>query len=70
MGYTELIDKSATKAEQQSYLVDGETVAITIRIPCNLRDTAKEIATLRGMSFSAYVRMCMIDRITEDATHG
>lgn len=66
MDFTSLVDAGATKAEQQTYLVDGKTVAVTMRIPSNLRDTLKEMATLRGMSFSAYVRMCMIDRITGD----
>lgn len=68
MGFCELIDSGATKSAQQSFLADGETVAVTIRIPSNLRDSAKEIASLRGMSFSAYIRMCMIDRLTEDAS--
>lgn len=69
MGFCELIDSGATKSAQQTFLADGETVAVTIRIPANLRDSAKEIASLRGMSFSAYIRMCMIDRLTEEASN-
>lgn len=67
MGFCELIDEGATKSTQQAFLADGETVAVTIRIPSNLRDSAKEIASLRGMSFSAFIRMCMIERLTEEA---
>lgn len=68
MDFTSLVDAGATKAEQQTYLVGGDTAAVTMRIPSNLRDAVKEIASLRGMSFSAYVRMCMIDRITGDVS--
>lgn len=67
MGFCELIDEGATKSTQRAFLADGETVAVTIRIPSNLRDSAKEIASLRGMSFSAFIRMCMIERLTEEA---
>lgn len=38
--------------------------AITIRIPKNLRDSAKEAAELRGMSFSTLIRKCMIDELS------
>ena len=37
--------------------------AITIRIPKNLKDAAAERASLKGISFSAYARMCMIDNL-------
>lgn len=67
MGFCELIDEGATKSAQQAYLADGETVAVTIRIPSHLRDSAKEIASLRGMSFSAFIRMCVIERLTDEA---
>lgn len=33
MGFCELIDSGATRTEQQAYLADGDTVAVTIRIP-------------------------------------
>ena len=54
MDYPELIKNNASPTEIQKYLVDGEMAAITIRIPKNLRDSAKEAAALKGMSFSAW----------------
>ncbi len=38
---------------------------MTLRIPDTLRDAAKEEATLRGMSFSAFVRTCMIEELAK-----
>lgn len=61
MKYTDLVEGDATETEKQEYLVDGEMTAITIRIPKNLRDAGKEVAALKGISFSAYVRMCMLE---------
>lgn len=61
MKYTDLVEGDATETEKQEYLVDGEMIAITIRIPKNLRDAGKEAAALKGVSFSAYVRMCMLE---------
>ena len=60
MSYAELIEKSATEREIQEYLVGGDATTITLRIPGNLHETAKEAAALRGMSLSAFVRNCMI----------
>ena len=70
MDFISLVNAGATKVDQQTHLVDGGNVAVTIRIPSNLRDAVKEVASLRGMSFSAYVRMCMIDCIVDDVSHG
>lgn len=67
MKYTELIESGAKQTEIQAYLVEGETVPVTIRIPKNLRDSAKEAATLRGTSYSAFVRMCMIQELSRKA---
>lgn len=39
--------------------------AITISIPENLHDGSKETATLRGMSFSAFIRSSMIEALTK-----
>ncbi len=35
-----------------------------LRIPKNLRDSAKEVAAPRGISYSAFVRMCMIQKLS------
>lgn len=65
MDYPELIKNNASPTEIQKYLVDGEMAAITIRIPKNLRDSAKEAAALKGMSFSAFVRASLIRELSE-----
>ena len=64
MRYKQLIKSGADATDIQQYLVDGEMTAITIRIPKNLRDSAKEAAELRGMSLSTLVRKCMIDELS------
>lgn len=65
MDYSELMGSDATDTEKRAYLVDGETTAITIRIPKNLKETASEAAALKGVSFSAYVRMCLINDLLD-----
>ncbi|NGM17513.1 hypothetical protein GMI70_05800 [Eggerthellaceae bacterium zg-893] len=67
MKYTDLVESGAKQTEIQAYLAEGETVPVTIRIPKNLRDSAKEVAALRGMSYSAFVRMCMIQELSRKA---
>lgn len=63
--YSELVESGANESEVQAFLVDGDTVPMTIRIPRNLRESAKEAASLRGMSLSAFVRMCMIGELSK-----
>ena len=65
MRYAELVEGDATEREIQEYLVDGETTTITLRIPGNLHESAKEAAALRGMSLSAFVRNCMIQELSK-----
>ena len=65
MKYTEIIESDAKDTEVQAFLVDGQVVPMTIRIPSNLRDSAKEAAALRGMSLSAFVRSCMIQELSK-----
>lgn len=67
-GYTDLFDSSSDQMELRKLFVDGGNVAVTIRIPGNLRDSAKEFAALRGMSFSAFVRQSVIEMLTDDST--
>lgn len=66
MKFTELVDSGASKTKQHEYLVDGNQTAITIRIPSNLKDAAAEAAALKGLSFSAFARMCMIDELVKE----
>lgn len=65
MSYGELIDGNATEAEVRKFLADGDMTAITFRIPKNLKEAAQEIARSHGMSFSAFVRMSMMDEIAK-----
>lgn len=64
-GYKDLIAKKPSEAAIRSYLVEGDQVSVTLRIPDTLRDAAKEEAALRGMSFSAFVRTCMIEELSK-----
>ena len=63
--YKDLIEGSPSETEIRSYLVDGDQVSVTLRIPNTLRDAAKDEAVLRGMSFSAFVRTCMIEELAK-----
>lgn len=53
------------ETEIRSFLVEGDQVSVTLCIPDTLRDAAKEEAALRGMSFSAFVRTCMIEELAK-----
>lgn len=59
MKYSDLIENGANTIEKQEFLDGGDMTAVTIRIPKNLRDAGKEEA-LKGVSFSTYIRMCML----------
>lgn len=65
MSYSELVKGNADETDIRSYLADGKQVAVTFRIPENLRNGAKEAAELRGMSFSAFMRMCMMNELSK-----
>lgn len=62
---TDFIDGSLSETEIRSNFVDGSQVSVTLRIPDTLRDAAKAEASLRGMSFSAFVRTCMIEELSK-----
>ena len=40
MKYSELVDSGATEVRLQEHLADGEPIAITLRVPKNLKDAA------------------------------
>lgn len=65
MRYSEMFDNGATPSELQSFLVGGDVVPVSMRIPENLRDAAKEAAELSGMSFTSFMKMCLIERLSE-----
>ena len=65
MKYSELLDSGAVPGELQSFLVGGNVVPVSMRIPENLRDAAKAAAELSGMSFTSFLKMCLIERLVE-----
>ncbi len=65
MKYADLIDGNVTKSELKTYLVEGENVAVTVRIPKNMRDIAKQAAELSGVSFTSLVKMSLIEHLAE-----
>ena len=65
MRYADLIDGNVTKSELKTYLVWGENVAVTVRIPKNMRDIAKQAAELSGVSFTSLVKMSLIEHLAE-----
>lgn len=64
MKYSELVDSGATPTEAQSFIKNSENVSVTLRMPRSLRDSAKEAASLSGVSLASYVKMCLIDRLS------
>lgn len=64
-GCKDLIAKKPSETAIRSYLAEGDQVSVTLRIPDTLRDAAKEEAALCGMSFSAFVRTCMIEELSK-----
>ena len=52
--YKQLIESGPSETEIRSFLVKGDQISVTLRIPDTLRDAAKEEAALRGMSASRY----------------
>lgn len=65
MGYSELLRKGATPTEVRAFLSEGDSTAITIRIPRNLKEATAEAAELHGMSFSAYIRSCLMAELSK-----
>ena len=64
MEYSELVKSGASATEIQSYLRDSELVSVTIRIPRTLRDSAKEVASLKGMNFTSFIKGLMIEELS------
>ena len=65
MNYADLIDGNITESELKAHLVEGENVAVTVRIPKNMRDMAKQAAELLGVSFTSLVKMSLIEHLAE-----
>lgn len=65
MKYSEFVRSGATATELQERLTGGGMTTITMRIPRNLKEAGAEVANLRGISFSAFIRMCMIEELSK-----
>lgn len=65
MKYSELLHSSATSTEIQAFLAEGDNVPVTMRIPSNLRDAAKEAAALSGVNFTSFVKICLIEKLVD-----
>ena len=55
-GYKELMKGNPGETEIRSFLVNGDQVSVTLRIPDTLREAGMVEAALRGLCFSAFVR--------------
>lgn len=64
--YIGFVKNNTDTTDMRVYLVGGDAVAVTIRIPANLRDSAKKEAELRGTTFSSLLRECLVDELTKD----
>lgn len=63
MKYSELVENGATDAQRRDFLAVGDPTPVTLRVPKNLKDAAAEAARLRGVSFSAYIRNCIMNEL-------
>ena len=64
MKYSELVEGGASDSQRKDFLAVGEPTPITLRVPKNLKDAAAEEARLRGVSFSAFIRNCIINELS------
>lgn len=65
MNYVTLLKNGVDEAELQTHLSQGNEATITIRVPKNLKDACAEIAAMRGLNMSTYVRSCLIRDLTK-----
>lgn len=65
MEYIDLVKQEVGAPNMRAFLADGNNVAVTIRFPKNLRNSAKKEAELRGTTFSSLLRECLVDELTK-----
>ena len=81
MSYSELVKSNADETDIRSYLTGGKQVAVTIMSGHSLLDAVSFAGDfvydamvetrsqpdfeLRGVSFSAFMRMCMMDELSK-----
>ena len=70
MQYSDMLKSNVDETDMRMLLTTGDQVAVTIRIPESLRDAAKEAAEMRGVSFSAFIRMSMIQELAKGVNNG
>ena len=58
--YSQLVEGGASDSQRKDFLAVGEPTPITLRVPKKLKDAAAEEARLRGVSFSVFIRNCII----------
>lgn len=63
MDNSNLVRGDANDLQKKRRLVSGESVAVTIRMPSTLKQAASEAAQLQGMSFAAFIRASMIEKL-------
>lgn len=63
--YSDFVESGATQTQRMDFLSEGVPTPITLRVPRNLKEAATETARLRGVSFSAFVRSCIINELSE-----
>ncbi len=63
MKHLEFVESGATETQRQDFFVIGESTAIALRVPRNLKEAAAEAARLQGVSFSAFVRPSLIEKL-------
>ena len=63
MDYLELIKVDVDENDNRQYLSEGEQVTITIRLPKNLRNSAKKYADLQESNFNALSSAGLIEQL-------
>lgn len=64
MKRSELVGSGTTESKVQEFLAPDDEIAITLRIPANLKGAAAETAQHKSLCFSAFIRMCAINELT------
>lgn len=64
MKYSEFVNSSAAGTELKEQLTGGDM--IIMRIPKNFKEVGAAATNLRGISFSAFIRMCTIEELVNN----
>lgn len=47
-------------SDKRRWLIEGDVVSVTLKLPGNLRDAARDEAALRGTTLSSFLRELLI----------